>query len=78
MNELIRQLADQCRFERQGINCEVLDQGFDEEKFAQLIVRECIGICKYQEYKYWRSSEEDHWTPIDSANAIEEHFGLDK
>jgi hypothetical protein len=41
MNERIRQLAEQCRFEIQGINCEVLGQGFDEERFAELIVREC-------------------------------------
>ena len=41
MNQRIRQLAEQCRFEIQGINCEVLGQGFDEEKFAELIVREC-------------------------------------
>ena len=41
MNERIRQLAEQCRFEMQGINCEVLGQGFDEEKFAELIVKEC-------------------------------------
>ena len=38
MNQRIRQLAEQCRFEIQGINCEVLGQGFDEEKFAELIV----------------------------------------
>jgi hypothetical protein len=41
MNQRIRQLAEQCRFEIQGINCEVLGQGFDEEKFADMIVREC-------------------------------------
>jgi hypothetical protein len=41
MNQRITQLAEQCRFEIQGINCEVLGQGFDEEKFAELIVREC-------------------------------------
>ena len=48
------------------------------EKFAELIVRECVEICKKQEYKYWRSSEEDQWTPIDSANAIQEHFGVEE
>lgn len=37
MNQRIRQLAEQCRFEIQGINCEVLGQGFDEEKFAALV-----------------------------------------
>ena len=41
MNERIKELSEQCRFEIQGINCEVLGQGFDEEKFAELIVREC-------------------------------------
>ena len=42
MNQRIRELAEQCRFEIQGINCEVLGQGFDEERFAELIVRECL------------------------------------
>jgi len=42
MNKRIDQLAEQCRFEIQGINCEVLGQGFDEERFAELIVRECL------------------------------------
>ena len=41
MNNRVKELAEQCRFEIQGINCEVLGQGFDEEKFAELIVREC-------------------------------------
>ena len=40
MNQRIRQLAEQCRFEIQGINCEVLGQGFDEEKFAKLLEKE--------------------------------------
>ena len=40
MNQRIRQLAEQCRFEIQGINCEVLGQGFDEEKFADMIVQD--------------------------------------
>ena len=40
MNERITQLAEQCRFEIQGINCEVLSQGFDEEKFAELLEKE--------------------------------------
>jgi hypothetical protein len=44
MNERITQLAEQCRFEIQGINCEVLGQGFDEEKFAHMIVQECATV----------------------------------
>ena len=44
MNQRIEQLAEQCRFEIQGINCEVLGQGLDEQKFAESIVRECAAI----------------------------------
>ena len=61
MNQRIRQLAEQCRFEIQGINCEVLGQGFDEEKFAELIVRECSLMCL-----------EDK-----DSQRIEKHFGVD-
>jgi hypothetical protein len=64
MNQRIRQLAEQCRFEIQGINCEVLGQGFDEERFAELIVRECAEVV------YSRSG---HATPQD----LYEHFGVD-
>jgi hypothetical protein len=70
MNERIRELAEQCYDPEYGF--------IIPEKFALLIVRECIDICKEQEYKYWRSSEEDHWTPIDSANAIKQHFGVEE
>jgi len=42
MNERIQQLAEQCRIETYGVNGELLTFGFDEEKFAELIVRECI------------------------------------
>ena len=41
MNERIQQLAEQCRIETYGVNGELLAFGFDEEKFAELIVREC-------------------------------------
>ncbi len=64
MNQRIDQLAEQCRFEIQGINCEVLGQGFDEEKFADLIVRECAEVV------YSRSG---HATPQD----LYEHFGVE-
>jgi len=65
MNQRIRQLAEQCRFEIQGINCEVLGQGFDEERFAHMIVRECAEVV------YSRSG---HATPQD----LYEHFGVEE
>jgi hypothetical protein len=41
MNERIKELAEQCRIETYGVNGELLMFGFDEEKFAELIVWEC-------------------------------------
>jgi len=67
MNERIRELAEQCRFEIQGINCEVLGQGFDEEKFAELIVKECCDIVH-------RKTDES----IRVVMAIEQHFGVEE
>ena len=49
-----------------------------KDKFAELIVRECIELCKKQEYDYWRSSEEQDFTPIDCADAIKQHFGVEE
>ena len=43
MNERIEKLAEQCRIETYGVNGELLEFGFDEEKFALLIVRECAS-----------------------------------
>jgi hypothetical protein len=42
MNERIEKLAEQCRIETYGVNGELLEFGFDEEKFAQLIVRDVL------------------------------------
>ncbi len=41
MNERIKLLAEQCQLKSYGINGELLDVDFDEEKFAELIVAEC-------------------------------------
>ena len=42
MNERIEKLLEQCQIETYGVNGELLEIGFDAEKFAELIVRECI------------------------------------
>ena len=41
MNKRIIELAEQCRIETYGVNGELLVADFDEQKFAELIVREC-------------------------------------
>ena len=44
MNERIEKLLEQCQIETYGVNGELLEIGFDAEKFAELIVRECCDI----------------------------------
>ena len=46
----------------------------DIQRFAKLIAEkereECAKICDEFEYNYWRSQEEQEFTPIDCAKAI--------
>jgi hypothetical protein len=62
MNKRILELAEQCRNEIYGVNGELLAADFDEQKFAELIVRECIkatGNC------------------AGTGDMIKEHFGVE-
>jgi len=52
MNERIKLLAEQCQLKSYGINGELLDVDFDEEKFAQLIVAECIQAIQNEGQTY--------------------------
>ena len=52
MNERIKKLAEQCQLKSYGINGELLDVDFDEEKFAQLIVAECIQAIQNEGQTY--------------------------
>ena len=63
MNERIRELAEKCVGDRPYNN------SFDYEKFAELIVRECVEVVK--------------WTPSQFPNDeyvknIKEHFGVEE
>ena len=67
MNERIEKLAEQCRIETYGVNGELLEIGFDEEKFAELIVQKCADIGQqYADGNY------------EVYNQILEHFGLEE
>lgn len=46
------------------------------KKFAELIVRKCMEQCEKQEYEYWRSPEDQEFTPQDCADAIARYFGV--
>jgi hypothetical protein len=68
MNERIKQLAQQA-----GLNDAYMN--FDHKYFAELIVRECIAICKDID------GEEDAMALCgrqDCAVEISEHFGVEE
>jgi hypothetical protein len=73
MNNRIKELANQCRIEYRDGHGGFIEQ-FDEETFAELIVRECAKV------------SEDDITDGDAcctntayriASQIKEHFGVD-
>jgi hypothetical protein len=69
MNERIRELAEQCISIPNHLNPPV----FDQEKFAELIVRECADIAN----KNRTAMEMDRNTHL-TADAIKQHFGVEE
>jgi len=78
MNERIKELLKQATKEVDPYDRVWVFSKVDQAKFAELIVKECMEVCKKQEYDYWRSSEDQDFTPIDCADAIKEHFGVEE
>ena len=69
MNERIQKLAEQCRTLYRDGNGQYVEQ-FDEEKFAELIVKECAGIV---------ADAVDHREPASTyVDKIKEHFGVEE
>jgi hypothetical protein len=68
MNERIRQLA------LQATECysNGQERTFDKEKFAELIVQECIAQCEKNADHHWLGSGSKL-----SAFCIKEHFGVE-
>ena len=71
MNERIEKLLEQCQIETYGVNGELLEFGFDAEKFAELIVRECAGRVDH----ILRERQAGGGTMGDD---IREHFGVEE
>jgi len=67
VNERIKLLAEQCQLKSYGINGELLDVEFDEEKFAQLIVAEC------EAYVSDRFDSSEPWM---RPGDLSRHFGV--
>jgi hypothetical protein len=66
MNERIRQLLSHA-----GVHYEVLPKDTVYEKFAELIVKECLDIVNRHEYSYHEA--DPLW---ETAQLIKERFGV--
>ena len=76
MNEQIKKLIEQCRIETYGVNGELLYEGFDEEKFAELIVghaTECVRDVLRDE-----NSDLSYVAAAQVQNRIKEFFGVEE
>ena len=74
MNERIKELAEQAGFIDRGTN-HTAYMNFDHEKFAELIVQECAGIC------HKMAEDSDSYVVHDGdtcAEQIREHFGVEE
>jgi hypothetical protein len=72
MNERITQLAEQCESFGSWDN---KTYSFDKEKFAQLIVRECVAICEDTDGEHIADAR---WGRRCCALEIREHFGVEE
>ena len=73
MNERIFELAEQCTSWSEGSTW-TSREVFDKEKFAELIVRECLSIVEPTE------DSNDEWcvTLKGTAQEIKQHFGVEE
>jgi hypothetical protein len=74
-NNRIQELAAQCKIETHGVNGELLYEGFNEEKFAELILRDIDDILD----DLYHASALEHAVILMVLNEnIKEHFYGDK
>ena len=72
MNERIRELAEQARYEASLADC----QETYDEKFAELIVRECAKVAKDIQTFYDENNDSQVNTEI--WTMIKQHFGVEE
>ena len=80
MNERILELAKQAGYEDLP-TVRLAFNGFDKEKFAELIVRECIGVIETKMPEFTCKEEYDNLIRkagrLDAIDEIKEHFGVE-
>ena len=76
MNERIRQLIEECT-DRHFSECVGGFETFDKEKFAELIVRECILTIQMGITRDGRDTEK-YLRSMKHIKQIKEHFGVEE
>ena len=79
MNNRIKELEPQCWEHNEfGLN-------FNYQKFAELVVRECISIvdeqkeCLHEEQKYWHDRDYGYEMAVnDASKGIKQFFGVEE
>jgi hypothetical protein len=78
MNERIKELAEQASLYARSDNSSMLFENFQKrytEKFAELIVRECVAICEDTDGEHIADAR---WGRRCCALEIREHFGVEE
>ena len=75
MNERIRELAEQAGFD--AVSMVSFDIKEDLEKFAELIVQECVQACINEGKTYEIESAGEYSSNL-YATAIKKHFGVEE
>ena len=70
MNERIRELEQQCVY----WDADEETYEFDREKFAELIVRDCVRICNKVYFDNYPDAED--FERSEEGEAIKQHFGV--
>jgi hypothetical protein len=73
MNQRIRQLAEQARKKRLGDSWSYTNPAEFEQKFAELIVAECIDT-----YDHWATHSMDKTAFVVARTHVKEHFGIEQ
>jgi len=74
MNERIRELVAQCQTPIVDVFNVIQEYVTDDEKFAELILKECIDICDSTQAQYGQYT----FTATTVKNKIKERFGVEE
>jgi hypothetical protein len=76
MNERIQELMEECTITDINLHGEIYEASFDREKFAKLIVQECIDKIKNANMTDLEGPDPDDVLLL-VEKQIKEHFGVD-